>query len=110
MSKDKQPTRRLHQWIEEVFGEIGEEVCKDLRSSNEEYIELQRELRQLNEDFPAIPSLVDAKKAISLTTEETEAYVRQYGLNVSINDIERTSIYFRGHADCYAWLKRIGAL
>jgi len=48
--------------------------------------------------------------AISLTAEEHKALVRYLEIKTEMEDIERKQIYFRGHTDNFAYLKKIGAI
>jgi hypothetical protein len=53
---------------------------------------------------------VDGKGAINLSAEEHDAVVRYLRLKNNMEDIERKHIYFRGHTDNFAYLKKIGAI
>ena len=60
--------------------------------------------------YPFILEVTEGSGAISLTAEELEI-VRQYMSRMFEKEtIERCQIYFRGHTDGYAYLKKIRAI
>ena len=97
--------------IEMVFCEIDSEICVDLREHNSEYIEMWQEVKKLQKEFPVIAKITENSTddiISSLSVEECRALARCLELNMKMEDIERMEIYFRGHADCFAYLKKIG--
>ena len=82
----------------------------DLRKNNGEYAEMQREIIRLQEDFPVIPQIMEGDGAVSLSAEEHKALARYLRLKTNMENMERKQIYFRGHADNYHYLKKIGAI
>ena len=71
---------------------------------------MRRETSQMQKDYPVIVKLLEDEGAISLTDDEHEALIRYLNLERQIEDLERKQIYFRGHTDNFAYLKRIGAI
>ena len=100
----------LAERIEDAFMEIDSDVCGDLRKTDSEYAALRRERGDLEKDFLAITQMLEGEGDISLSAEEHAALVRYIDLSRRIEDRERRQIYFRGHTDGYAYLKRIGVI
>ena len=99
----------LAERIEDAFPEIDSDIVSDL-SDDGEYAALREKVKQLQADFPAIVKAVEGKGAISLTADEHAALVRYLGIKSEMEDMERRQIYFRGHTDNFAYLKKIGVI
>ena len=112
MNTKQREQRSLPERIVEVFEEIDRDVCVRLRGENgdPEYMESFQAVNKILADFPILSKLKDDSGAISLSAEEQAANKELQNHDITINDIERASIYFQGLADCYALLKRIKAL
>lgn len=63
-----------------------------------------------NSANPFIGKVMDGSGDISLTAEEHEVLTEYFRLRFRLDDMERQRLYFRGHADCISYLKKIGAL
>ena len=100
----------LAERIDNAFTEIDSDTCADLRKNNSEYAEMQREIIRLQEDFPVIPQIMEGDVAISLSAEEHKALARYLRLKTNMENMERKQIYFRGSADNFHYLKKIGAI
>lgn len=96
--------------IEEMYHEIDNEIVVDMSNNDEEYVAMRKKVTDLQETHPFIPEVVEGKKAVSLTAEEHGILIQYLDLIREIEDVERRKIYFRGHSDCFAYLKRIGAI
>jgi hypothetical protein len=77
---------------------------------DEGYHALFRESDSLQAEFPAIMNVLEGEGEISLTAEEHAALVRYLAARQEMEDAERQHIFFRGHADNFAYLKEIGAV
>ncbi|MDR0489667.1 MAG: hypothetical protein LBH28_00275 [Oscillospiraceae bacterium] len=110
MSAEQDSYYNLAERIDDDFMEIDSDVCADLRNTNSEYVEMRREAMKLQDDFPAITQIIDGDGDVSLSVEESRAMARWLNLNVEMENIERKQIYFRGHADSYHYLKKIGVI
>ena len=110
MSIEQDSYYNLVERVEDAFTEIDSDICADLRDNDGEYAELWREAIKVQDAFPVIREITDSEGAVSLTAEEHAALVRYLGLKHDMENIERKQIYFRGHTDNYAYLKRIGAV
>lgn len=100
----------LTERIGEVFYEINNEVVAELRQRDGDYAALCRETGDLSAEYPVIEKVCDGDSGITLTSEEVTALARYISLKMDMDDIERKRIYFRGHTDCFAYLKKIGAV
>ena len=90
--------------IEDDFAEIDSDIVMDLQNTNEDYAELSDRMDQLRAQCPVIDRLGEDDGEIHMTAEEHRGLVRQ------MEDMERQHIYFRGHTDAVAYLKKIKAI
>ena len=110
LNREPCETSNIIELIEATFDEVCEHICKDLRESNPEYMELMSEIATLIEEFPIIDNRSGIKGDVHLSAEENTALSRYQYLTILTGDLERLHIYLRGHRDSYAILKQIGAL
>ena len=96
--------------LEDYFSEIDSDIVTDLRKNSEEYDEIQQQISDLKKRFPCIMKVMEDKGEIQLTTEEHAAFVQCLRLLRKLDDMERLQLYFRGHTDAVAYLKRIKAI
>jgi len=96
--------------IEENFLEIESDIVVDMKANNSEYAELCGRLTAMQTDNPFIPALIEGEAAISLSAEEHKTLSEYFNLQTKISDMERHQLYFRGHTDNFAYLKKIGAI
>lgn len=54
--------------------------------------------------------VMEGKGEIHMTAEEHAAFVQCLRLYLRLDDMERMQIYFRGHTDAVAYLKKIKAI
>ena len=66
-------------------------------------------LEEMKKQNPFIMQLLEGKGAVNLTGEEHEILTAFFRLYMKADNMEREHIYFRGHADGFAYLKKIGA-
>ena len=100
----------LSQRIEESFPEIDNDICMDLFHSNEKYVELFNKSDELQKMHPFIMKVLEGSGEVSLTAEEHGALVEYLSVKIRMEDMERQYIYFHGHKDNFAYLKKIGVL
>lgn len=100
----------LAQRIEDSFSEIENDITVDFRKNNEEYHALYQKISDLKAAHPVISKIMEGEGDISLTAEEHKAVTEYFHLQFKIETMERQQLYFRGHTDCMAYLKRIGAI
>ena len=82
----------------------------DPRKTSEEYAEIQQQISDLKKRFPCIMKVMEDKGEIHLTAEEHAAFVQYLRPHLRLDDIERMQLYFLGHTDAVAYLKRIKAI
>ncbi|MDD3921235.1 MAG: hypothetical protein PHO41_08715 [Eubacteriales bacterium] len=110
MGLDKNPFYDLPERIALDFNELDSNICRDLSGANEEYASLRKRSLEISERYPVIEQVLEGAGAISLTAEEHAALAEHMNLVIEIENLERLHIYFRGHTDCFSYLKRIGAI
>lgn len=96
--------------IEDDFAEIDSDIVMDLQNTNEDYSELSDRMNQLEAQYPVIDKLDEDDGEIHMTAEEHRAYMAYLSLVRQMEDMERQRIYFRGHTDAVAYLKKIKAI
>ena len=96
--------------IEDGFMEIDNDIIVDLRKQDDSYLALCRQIGDMERDYPFILNVTEGEGEISLTAEEHRILVEYFRLSLRKDNIERKQIYFRGHTDGYAYLKKIGAV
>jgi hypothetical protein len=96
-------------WINDRYSEVENEVAAKLHE-DKPFMALRQRRDQLMEKHPCILQLLEGKGAISINEEEHAAFVQYIVLQIEEENIERREIYCFGHADCIAYLKRVGAL
>lgn len=96
--------------IEDKFSEIDSKIVIDLRYTNEEYAALQQQISDLKKQHPFIDKVMEGDGEIHLTEEEHTTFLRYLRISRKMDDMERLHIYFRGHTDAVAYLKKIKAI
>ena len=99
----------LPERISEQFLEIDSDIVMDLAATSSEYAELKTKMEELKCRNPVIGALLEGKGELSFTTDEHEALKEFIRLYMRADNMEREHIYFQGHADGFAYLKKIGA-
>lgn len=96
--------------LEEEFPEIDNDIVMDLRDSSDEYSELHQQISDLKHQNPFLTKLMQGSGEIQLTEEEHAIFVQYLHLMRQRDDMERQQLYFRGHTDAVAYLKKIKAI
>ncbi len=99
----------LPERISEQFSEIDSDIVMDLADSNPEYTEVKARMEELKRQNPVIGALLEGNGQLSFSAEEHESLKEFIRLCLRADNMEREHIYFRGHADGFAYLKKIGA-
>ena len=100
----------LDERLEELFGEIDNDIVMNLLHSNDEYSKLYNRRIEIQRQYPAVQKAVDGEGGVSLNNAEHKALVEYLRVNEQAVSIEHMEVYFQGHADCMAYLKKIGIL
>lgn len=93
-----------------VFREMDNDIMVDLLHHDEEYAAMRKQITDMQEAYPFIAAVMERESEISLTAEEHRILLEYLDVYRHMEDIERKQIYFRGHTDCFAYLKRIGVI
>ena len=93
----------LPERIKADFLNIDGDIVVDLRSTDSEYQSIYHRYAEMQKDYPF-------SGEVTMTAEEHTAFVEYMRLKRQLDDMERLHIYFRGHTDAFAYLKRIQAL
>lgn len=96
--------------IADSFDEIENDITVDLRKTNEEYYSLYQSIAELKAKHAFIDKVMEGDGELSLSAEEHEVLTKFFRLQFRFESMERQHIYFRGHTDCYSYLKKVGAL
>jgi len=110
MSERQDSYYNLAQRIADTFSEIDSDISTDLFHTDSEYAALRREAGELQQAHPVIERVLEGEGTISLSADEHAALMRYMSMKVKIEEAERRQIYFRGHTDSFAYLKKIGVI
>ena len=100
----------LPERIKADFLNIDGDIVVDLRATDSEYQSIYHRYAEMQKDYPFIDKLLEEAGEVAMTAEEHDAFVECMRLKRQLDDMERLHIYFRGHTDAFAYLKRIGAI
>ncbi|MCU6711502.1 hypothetical protein M6D81_22655 [Paenibacillus sp. J5C_2022] len=97
------------QQLETIFDEIENEVTRLLRI-RESYLSLVHKRVEIQTQYPFIQSIFEGNAMIFSSDNEHRAWLDVKQTYDETERMERMALYFQGHADCYAYLRKIGAL
>ncbi|WP_315524270.1 DUF6664 family protein [Pseudoramibacter alactolyticus] len=98
----------LPQRIEEDYPEMENEMLLELRKKDEAYEELHEQFYDIQGQYPFIMEVLEGKGSVALTAEEHEILLNYLALYREMDEKERIHVYFRGHTDALAYLKKTG--
>ncbi len=96
--------------LEASFQEIASGVTAALQDTDAEYAALSRKRLELQGRFPCIGAALEGEGAVSMTAAEHAGLLEYLGVAGDMENIERLRLYYAGHKDCFAYLKKIGAI
>lgn len=96
--------------LEESFHEIENDALTDLAETNEEYAKLQAQVSRLKFQNQFIGELIDGSFEGALSEQQSAALVKFIDLYMDLEEMERKHLYFRGHTDAFAYLKKISVI
>ena len=96
--------------LEDNFFEISSGVIASLRETDEEYAALFEKRLDLQKRFPCVQAALEGEGAVSMSAEEHKGLLEYLSVTSDMENIERLRLYYAGHRDCFAYLKKIGAL
>ena len=100
----------LPQRVEENYPELENDMLLELRQKDKEYEQIHEQFYTLEEQYPFILKVLEGEGGISLTSEEHAVLLEYLALYRKMDTKERIHIYFRGHTDALAYLKKIGVI
>lgn len=96
--------------LEDSFPEIENEIILYLRENDENYMALRDKISDIENKNAFIGQTLNGSGEVHLTAEEHAVLTEYLRLRFSLDDMEREAIYFRGHTDAVAYLKKIKAI
>jgi hypothetical protein len=96
--------------IEEDFQAMDSEITTALKETDDEYTALNKRQTELEERFPFIESALEGKGALNLSAEEHAGLVEYLSVTNEMENRERLNLYYAGHRDAFAYLKKIGII
>jgi len=98
----------LPQRIEGNYPELENDMLLELRKKDKDYEQIHEQFYTMEEQYPFIMEALEGNGPVALTEEE-HAILREYlALYRKMDTKERIHIYFRGHTDALAYLKKTG--
>ena len=103
-------TPGLFSQFEDMFVETSSNLAFALRDSDEEYAAMRKHWWELAERFPFIQPMLENGDGLSLSVEERAGLQEYRGVIIEMEYRERLELYYAGHCDCFAYLRRIGVV
>ncbi len=100
----------LYQLVESKQRFIAQIMTSKAPARAAEDVALSEQVSAMRKQHSFILKLDEGDGAITLSAEEHEAYLAYIGLTRQMEDMERQQIYFLGHTDAVAYLKKIKAI
>ncbi|OME19798.1 hypothetical protein BSK47_14595 [Paenibacillus odorifer] len=94
---------------ESLYDEMTNQVITRLRS-DEGYSALARRRAEVQSQYPFVKSIFEGYESVFPSVEVHLAWLEVKKTFDETEQMERLALYCQGHADCYAYLKKIGAL
>ena len=96
--------------LEDFFPDIENEIIVDLRENSGDYAALRGKISDIENKHSFIGQALNGSGEVHLTTEEHHVLTEYLRLRFNLDDMEREALYFRGHTDAVAYLKKIKAI
>lgn len=96
--------------LEDSFPDIENEIIVDLRENNEDYAALRSGISDIENKHSFIEQVLHGSGEVHLTAEEHKVLTEYLRQRFNLDDMEREALYFRGHTDAVAYLKKIKAI
>ena len=100
----------LPERIKADFLNMDGDIVVDLRSTDSEYQALYHRYAEMQKDYPFFDKVLEGEGEVTMTAENHAVFVEYMRLRRELDDMERLHIYFRGHTDAFAYLKKIRAI
>jgi len=96
--------------LEDSFSEISSNLAVALRETDTEYDALYQKRLELQDRFPCIQAVIEDECPVSITAGEHGGLLEYLSVVNDMEGIERLQLYYAGHRDCFAYLKKIGMI
>ncbi|MCU6708034.1 hypothetical protein M6D81_04845 [Paenibacillus sp. J5C_2022] len=101
--------KECRQRLEQSFDDLEDEITRRLRCEEAYMMWVQRRVA-IQVQHPFIKSVMDGDAGVFPSDQDYRAWLEvQKTLDETVR-MERMALYWQGHADCYAYLKKMGAL
>lgn len=98
------------QQLEAIFDEIENRIVNRLRTGEEAYARLLRQRNEIKARHPFVRSVFEGDASVFPSAEDYQAWLDYKQALDESDQMERIALYLQGHADCFAYLRKIGAL
>ena len=96
--------------LEDRFQEMDSGLSTALLETDATYTEIAEHRKELGKRFPFIESVLEGTGAVSLNAEEHAGLVEYLEITNEMENRERLNLYYAGHRDCFAYLRKIGVI
>ncbi len=97
----------LPDFIDKNFFEIENDSLFNLEKTDQNYLELLKQLSDFEKKHPFVIKLFSDRNEIRLTAQEHETVLQYLHMRHDVNRAERKHLYKQGSADAIAYLKMI---
>lgn len=96
---------------EDLFEEYLDNVRRNFKNNNEEYIELQKEYHKISDENENLIWVLEGDiKDRNLSNDECFALSKLVKIHYDIHSIEEKEIFFLGGKEAYFFFKKLGIL
>jgi hypothetical protein len=100
----------LVKYMEDYFPEVEGMILEDLGEQDSGYQAVCEQLCSMIRKYPFITAIIEGSGDIVLSAEEHQILKEFFKTDIEKEEIERKQLYFQGHVDGYAYLKKIKAV
>ncbi len=100
----------LVRYMEDNFSELESMVAENLGERDGDYQSICEKLRNMIREYPFIIEVTEGTGDITLSMEEHQILSEFFKADLEKEEMERKQLYFQGHMDGYAYMKKIGAV
>lgn len=100
----------LVRYMEDNFSELESMVAENLGERDGDYQSICEKLRNMIREYPFIIEITEGTGDITLSADEHRILSEFFKADLEKEEMERKQLYFQGHMDGYAYMKKIGAV
>ena len=101
----------FYEEYEDMFGEYLEDIKRNLRNNNEEYIKLNKEFHKILDENENLVWILEGNiKDRNISSEECFTLSKLVEIYTDMQSIEEKEIFFLGGKEAYFLFKKIGVL